>query len=275
MNLSLQPASNFSTKEIAAWLTRSFEKYFVPIEITEPVLLTMMRRDSLDLTESRVIFKEDAPCGVALIGRRGWTSRLAAMGIMLEARGSKVGSWAMPKLVEDARARGDREMVLEVIVQNESAVRLYQKNGFETKRKLLGYKNAELEAGKETPEDFDIRELGSLIGQYGLKDLPWQLSAETIAHHVPPARAFKMGDAYALISNPAGEHVSILSVLVMPGARSAGQSLRMMRALAAKFPDKTWHVPALYPEEMAGIFEKAGFEKEELEQYQMSLKLAG
>ncbi len=273
MTLTLQPASSFPVKDIASWLTRSFEAYFVPIEITETVLLTMIRRDSIDLTESRVILKDDIACGVALIARRGWTSRIGAMGIMLEARHSGIASWAMPILIEEARARGDREMVLEVITKNESAVKLYQKNGFGMIRTLVGYKHSALEAGKEKPQDFSIRELGRLVTLHGLRDLPWQLSGETVASHVPPACAFKLGDAYALISNPTVEHISILSVLVTPGARSAGQSLRMMRALAAQFPDKTWHVPALYPQEMGIIFEKAGFMKEELEQYQMSLTL--
>jgi hypothetical protein len=47
----------------------------------------------------------------------------------------------------------------------------------------------------------------------------------------------------------------------------------LLRALFAKYPNKTWHVPAIFPEEMTGFFEKAGFEKEDLGQFQMKLEL--
>ena len=41
----------------------------------------MVRKDGIDLAISRVLFTDDEPVGIALIARRGWTSRLAAMGI--------------------------------------------------------------------------------------------------------------------------------------------------------------------------------------------------
>jgi hypothetical protein len=36
---------------------------------------------------------------------------------------------------------------------------------------------------------------------------------------------------------------------------------------------KTWHVPAIFPEEFGNVFERAGFEKENLSQWQMKLSL--
>ena len=81
MTLQLTPASEFPISQLADLMTRSFEGYFVPINITESALLTMLKRDSIDLTFSRVLIHNDEPAGIALIARRGWTSRLAAMGI--------------------------------------------------------------------------------------------------------------------------------------------------------------------------------------------------
>jgi ribosomal protein S18 acetylase RimI-like enzyme len=63
-----------------------------------------------------------------MIARRGWTSRLAAMGITSNARSSGVGTWAMEQLIEEAKARGEKEMVLEVIEQNTAGVKLYEKS---------------------------------------------------------------------------------------------------------------------------------------------------
>lgn len=269
-----KPASEFSLLEIADLLTRGFEGYFVPIHITESVLSSMLRRDSIDLSASRILFNDEEPIGVALIARRGWTCRLAAMGIVSHARNIGAGTWAMEHLVEEARIRGDREMVLEVIEQNIAGVRLYKKSGFKIVRRLLGYKfeNPQFKSNDELQE-VDIRELARQVTYHGLKDLPWQLSGVTISHHTPPSRAFCLNDAYCLISDPSAEHVTISSVLVKARSRGAGLSPVLMRALFSRFPNKTWHVPAIYPEEICAVFDQLGMRREEISQLQMSLIL--
>ncbi len=269
-----KPANTASLAQFADLLTRGFEGYFFPINITEPVLLTMMRRDGIDLLESRLLLQDGEPVGAALIARRGWTSRLAAMGIVSSARNSGAGTWAMQHLIEEARARGDREMVLEVIEQNTAGVKLYQKVGFEIVRRLVGYKLEKPQTeSKDELQEVDIRELARLVTYHGLKNLPWQLSGATIMQFTPPARAFRLHDAYCLISNPEAEHVSISSVLVKTSSRGAGLSPVLMRALFARFPNKTWHVPAIYPEEICAVFDQVGMQREDISQWQMSLTL--
>ncbi len=279
-SFSLKPASEFSISQLADLFTHSFEGYFVPVNITESALLTMLRRDSIDLSASRVLLKEDEPIGMALIARRGWTSRLAAMGIISAARNGGAGTWTMDHLIQDARARGDKEMVLEVIEQNMAGVKLYQKVGFKTIRRLVGYKleNPSIaqnggRSGVNGLVEIDIRELARLVTYHGLKDLPWQLSGVTISHHTPPSRAFRLNDAYCLISDPEAEHVVISSVLVKARSRGAGLSPILMRAVFSRFPNKIWHIPAIYPEEMSVIFEQIGMKREEISQWQMFLTL--
>ena len=177
-------------------------------------------------------------------------------------------------------------MVLEVIEQNTAGVKLYQKVGFKTLRRLVGYKLenpyiaqgdvlAAADGGKSNVmkdlQEVDIRELARLVTCHGLKDLPWQLSGATIVHHTPPSRAFRWQDAYCLISNPEAEHVAISSVLVKSGSRGAGLSPVLMRAVFARFPNKVWHVPAIFPEEMSIIFEQVSMQREEISQWQMAL----
>ncbi len=62
------------------------------------------------------------------------------MGIVVNARNSGVGTWAMEQLIEEAKARGEKQMLLEVIEQNTAGVKLYEKVGFEKVRRLVGYK---------------------------------------------------------------------------------------------------------------------------------------
>jgi ribosomal protein S18 acetylase RimI-like enzyme len=273
-NLSLTPATELKISQLADLLSRGFEEYLVPIDITENVLLAMIRRDDIDLLESRVLHKDGEPIGVALISRRGWAGRLAAMGLMPNARNSGAGTWIMQQLIEEAQARGDREISLEVIEQNTAGVKLYQKVGFKIIRRLVGYniENPGVESTMELQE-MDITELAKQVADNGLGDLPWPLSGITLAHHTPPSRAFYLNDACCLISNPEVEHVSIVSVLVKVDLGGAGQGQALMRALFARFPNKTWHASPIYPEEMGFIFEQAGMQREEISQLQMSLTL--
>jgi GNAT superfamily N-acetyltransferase len=235
----------------------------------------MVRRDSTDLTSSRVLLADGEPAGIALIARRGWASRLAAMGIAQEFRGMGAGSWFMEQLIRDAFERGEREMVLEVIEQNEPAVHLYEKCGFEIVRRLIGFirKDAVEEEGHELHE-IDLREAGRLISQYGLTDLPWQLSGESIVQLNPPARAFRDGQAYIVISNPEAKDIVIWSLLVEPDARGDGLALGILKTVIAMYPGKTWHVSAILPEELGTVYETAGFTREQLSQWQMKLKLS-
>ena len=275
MPLDSKPASDYPLPDLTQLLNLSFENYLVPITFNLSQFLTMIRKDSVDLSASRVLLADDQPAGIALIARRGWTSRLAAMGILQSQRGKGIGSWFMDKLIQEARERNDYDMVLEVIEQNEYAVRLYQKCGFRSVRRLIGLTRKDAnESLKNFMEEIDLREAGSLISQYGLSDLPWQLAGETIAHMTPPACAFRNGPALAVISNPTAEHVVIWSLLVEPSARGKELGVDMLQRVIANHPGKTWHIPAIFPEEFGGIFEHAGFEQEELTQWQMRLMLS-
>jgi GNAT superfamily N-acetyltransferase len=201
------------------------------------------------------------------------------MGIAKEMRGKGAGSWFMERLIQESCERHDREMVLEVIEQNTPAVRLYQKFGFTPVRRLIGLtcqSNGSLHADRDAThalEEIDLGEMGRLILQHGLPDLPWQLSGESIALLNPPARAYKKGQAYAAISNPDAEHVVIWSLLVEPNARGNHLAADMLKSVINQHPDRIWHIPAIMPEELGVVFERAGFQREELSQWQMRLSL--
>jgi len=278
MDFDSKPASDYPLPDLVNYLNQGFEHYLIPIQFNVSQFLTMVRKDGIDLTSSRVLVADGNPSGIAMIARRGWTSRLAAMGISSDMRGKGAGTWFMNELVREACEREEREMVLEVIEQNEPAVALYKRSGFDVVRRLVGFERSpESETSDAKSGDFalleeiDLRTAGALISHCGLTDLPWQLSGESIAQMTPPARAYKNGQAYAVISNPEAEHVVVWSVLVEPDARGNDLGVKMLRDVIANHADKTWHVPAIFPEEFTELFERAGFEKEELSQWQMRL----
>jgi len=274
MDFDTKPASDYPVPDLVEILNRGFEGYFVPIAFDLTSFLNMMRKDGIDLTVSRVLFAGDESVGIALLARRGWTSRLAAMGIAQEFRGRGAGSWFMERLINEACERGEQEMVLEVIEQNEPAVRLYEKCGFQVVRKLISFSRKDaIEDEPHKLHEMDLREAGRFISQYGLSDLPWQLSGETIAQLNPPARAYSSGQVCIVISNPEAKDVVIWSLLVEAAAPENELALDLLKSVIAAYPGKTWHVPALFPEELGNIYERAGFVREELSQWQMKLSL--
>jgi len=263
------------TATAADVLRRGFADYFIPIPFDRALLLNMIPHDGVAPALSHLVLRDDEPVGCALIARRGWTSRLAGMAIVPDARRQGVGRWLMNELLNQARDRGDRQLVLEVIEQNDPAVHLYENCGFERIRRLVSLQLETPPAGE--PADLleiDIREAASAVSQHGLSDLPWQLSGESLALSSPPMKAYRLGPAAVVISNPAAERLAILSLVVEPDERRRGHATRLLQALFAAHPGKVWRVPALCPEEAAGPFIAFGFEPGELSQWQMTKDLA-
>ena len=278
MDFDTVPASNYSLPDLVKLLNRGFEDYFIPILFNIDMFSNMLRKDGIDLADSRVLIANDQACGIALIAYRRplRASRLAAMGIARETRGKGAGSWFMKELVREACERGDHEMELEVIEQNEPAVKLYRKYGFESIRRLVGYTlRGEDTQDNESSElhEISLPEVSRLISQYGLPDLPWQLSGDSVTQMNPPPLAYRRGQAYIVISNPEAEHVVIWSLLVAPEARGKRLGTELLKRVVAQHTGKTWHVPAILPEELGKVFERAGFEREKLSQWQMRLGL--
>jgi GNAT superfamily N-acetyltransferase len=273
MNFKLQSVLDYGLTKTASVLNLGFSDYFVPVQLDLFHFSDMVRVSTIDIGLSRVVFNDEKAVGVALIARRGWSSRLAAMSIIPDARRQKVGWWLMEQLIEEAKTRGDRRIDLEVIEQNEPAVKLYQKVGFRSIRRLLGYKTHQPEGEANQLVEIDLRELANLINLHGLQNLPWQLSGESLALKGPPNKAFQLGPSYAAITNPEADSIVVSSILTLPNERGKGYGAKLLRALFVKFPRKTWSIPAIYPEEIGGFFEALGFEIQELSQFQMELLL--
>jgi GNAT superfamily N-acetyltransferase len=270
MNITFQTALEHGLEPTAALLTQGFSGYFVPIQIPLAGLLTMVRHDSVDLQLSRVLIKDEQPVGVALIARRGWTSRLAAMSIIPEARGKGIGAVCVRQLLDEARARGDKAMTLEVIEQNTPGVALYKKCGFQIQRRLMGFTGQpQVEKPDLVLKTVDVREVARNLIAHGPDDLPWQDSGETLAQLGPPSIAYASDASYVALSNPEAATIAIRAIVTLPHMRRRGAATELVRAVIAHHPGKTWRVAAHFPEELAGLFEKVGLARDQLSQWQM------
>lgn len=256
-----------------------FQGYIVPVRTTAESWERRFRSEHLDPFASRIYQRDGADVAVLFICRRGWTSRVGGMAVAPDARGGGLGRRVMQDAIADARARGDRALLLEVIEQNTPAVMLYQSLGFRTMRRLVGYRAApgQGEGPADALREVDPLELARVAHVEGEPELPWQLAPETLSAATAPARAFALRDhAYAMIGNAQAETLT-LSALVVPRVhRRKGWGTRMLRALAAAFPGKPWQAVAIIPAELApGFFARAGWERQEISQFEMRLELGG
>lgn len=278
MSFNFVSVVDYGLAPAAEVFTRGFSDYFVKIVGSPAMLVQMARVDSVDLAASKVVLRDGVAVGAALMARRGWTCRLAGMAIVPEGRRQGAARATVEHLLSEAQARRDRAMVLEVIEQNEPAVKLYETCGFRRVRRLAGFVSA-ADAGRETDsgevklEEIDLRSVGTKIASYSGLNLPWQLSGETVAQLGPPHRGFACGHAGLAISDPEGSSVGIRALAAEGMEAYPERGGALLQAVRVKFPGKEWRMGALWPEELAPVFAGAGFTRTPLSQWQMECPL--
>jgi GNAT superfamily N-acetyltransferase len=277
-SIASRPVADCTSEEVVAALGRGFEGYLVPLRFTAQAYERRFRAENLDPFASRVYERDGAPVGVMLIARRGWTSRVAAMGFAPEVRGQGLGRRFLQEAIEEARERRDRAMLLEVFEQNPPALALYTKLGFRTIRRLIGWKRepGPVEGGTgEILTEIDPLDFGRLVSREGEKDLPWALQPETLAAATLPARAYSLGGrAYALVADPMAEKITLTALLVPQAHRRQGWGSRLVRALTTAFSDRPWSVSPVVPEDLVGdFFTKLGWGGWEISQWEMRLEM--
>ncbi len=273
------PVAELTSREVADALTRAFEGYLPgPVDVDARAYERRFRAEDLDPFVSRVYRLNRSVAGILLVARRGWTSRIAGMGVAPTVRGRGLGRLIVTEALREARARGDRSVLLEVFERNTPAVRLYQKLGFRAQRRLIGYRRepGKLSPGKTgTLTEADPLGVARIVAREGERDLPWMLAAETISAITSPARAYHLDHrAYAVIENPETGPLVLATLIVRQAERRKGWGSRLLHALEAEFPDRPFFVPAIVPEGPVGTFlVELGWEPEPLSQSEMVLKL--
>src|ERR1700740_2834928 len=137
--LTSRTVAQCTSEEVTAAMVHCFQGYPVPMRLTPEKYEIRSRAENLDPFASKIYYSKGAPAAVAMIARRGWTSRLAAMAVAPHFRGRGLGKNVLKVGLEDAGLRKDRTMILEVFEQNPAAVSLYTGPGFRPVRRLLGY----------------------------------------------------------------------------------------------------------------------------------------
>jgi hypothetical protein len=156
-------------------------------------------------------------------------------------------------------------------------VELYRACGFQTIRRLVGFAgpprlDAVVPAGLT---EVDLGEVAAAVTRYGLPDLPWQISGETLAQLTPPNMAYALDGALIALTDPAQSIVTIRGLIAEPAIGDGTPPCRdreaaLLRAVMAKHPGKEeWRFSAVWPEELAPLITPAGLPRSPLTQWQM------
>ena len=175
------------------------------------------------------------------------------MGVVREAQDQGVGKWLMGEVIDQARARGDRVLTLEVIEQNPRAVRVYERCGFVARRRLLGFAGENLTGSVAPLESIDVAQAATKISAWSMADLPWPCSGESLAHDGPPGVAYRLGESCAILSDPSLTRITLRGFAVPPEQQGKGAATRLLAAVLAAHPGKHWQMPAVCPEELQPI----------------------
>jgi len=275
LTTTFMPAADLAYPELAKLFERSFENYVVPMRATPSGTEARNRIEHVDLFASQIALHGAEPVALALIARRGRRSRLAAMGVVVRARGSGVARALLDRLILDGRARGDETLILECIASNERALRLYRRAGFVETRRLVGWRAGGLVGVAQPVVEIDPAELGRRLARSEHDALPWQLAPETLAALTAPMRGWTIDGSAVAVGAVLDHELALRGVFTPPALRRAGHAARLLRGLAAAFAPLRLAIAPIIPEglgaELAGHL---GLVPHELSQVEMALPLA-
>ncbi|MEO0725587.1 MAG: GNAT family N-acetyltransferase [Bacteroidota bacterium] len=154
---------NVTIADLAASFNTAFAGYFVPINFSVEGMEERIRRARIDLQQSVGVFEGEKLVAFMLtgVGEEGHKKLAynAGTGVIPAFRGQRLVQrmydWAEPKW----RAAGFTDLTLEVIVENDKAIKAYQRVGFTVDRRLVAYEYNSETAAVSSELLTEVREL--------------------------------------------------------------------------------------------------------------------
>lgn len=141
MNITYKRLSHVSFEDALALFNKGFEGYLIPMNLTMEQFIGRFGMEGLSVELSVVAFDGDRPIGFILQGIRenngikiSWNG---GTGITPEYRGKGLGALLMKEAERILLENEVAISTLEALSENEPAIKLYEKCGYEIKDKLL------------------------------------------------------------------------------------------------------------------------------------------
>lgn len=237
--------------ELLDLFNRAYSDYLVPLGLDLATLGRIVESSDIDLAASPVAELEGAPVGFALLGIRGHEGWIGGMGVVPEERRRGLGAALTEAALEEARVRGVRIVRLEVLEQNEPAILLYARLGFEHERDLDVWSLADGGPPVAEAAEVEVADAHRWISERRPSREPWQRADGTLAHvlrgePVPGALELRDGGERvgAVVHAAAGGSATVLQLavtgdepverarLLVEAVRTTGDGVRWLNAPA-------------------------------------------
>ncbi len=276
--MEIIPAVEYSYQELADLFTEGFVGYPVPVKFSREEFCTFVRMSSVDLTISPVARMDGKDVGVLLLGTKGWSMRGAGMGIISDYRNMGIGTELIKEWIKIGQANGYKHLVLEVIDDNDPAIKIYKNCGFMIKHKLAGYERevGALDTGfDDMLDEIDPLNVSRILAVESFSDLTWQYSSEYFAGLGSKSIGLSLnGKSFAIVTPKTDDTIRINSLVTRGSERQKGWAKRTISAIIKKYPEKKLELLAALPEHIAPeLLKSCGFEKIKIGQVEMTFEL--
>jgi ribosomal protein S18 acetylase RimI-like enzyme len=165
----------------------AFSDYFVPLQMTGKQFRNHIAQNNVNLNLSVGAFAGNKMVGFTLNGFGEWNDKATAYdagtGVVPGFRRQKIGQTMFAFLLPKLKEIGTEQILLEVLSQNENAIKLYCKLGFKETRKLLFFEQTATFATK-TSSAIEIRQLKkpdwNQLKSFGDGRPSWQFSSRSL-----------------------------------------------------------------------------------------------
>ena len=145
MRLESVKLTEYNLLEFIELVNRIFEDYSIPIKWDVYNFELDARENSISLDDSFVFFEGGKAVSFILVCIRKDRARIDAMGVIKERRGMGIGNYMMEYVIDRLRWKKVNRVILEVIEDDERAIKFYMKNKFRHVRKLESFMKGEIE----------------------------------------------------------------------------------------------------------------------------------
>ena len=275
----IRPAVEIEFDTLVRVFNAGYSGYPVPVHIEAPQLRHHLDQNAIDLEASRIALADEAVVGVGLLGIRGERGWIGGLGVIPIFRQQGVGRAIMRATLEEASARGLKQVQLEVIDGNTAAHNLYLDLGFSDVRRLLILEcsitpNDEIDNQPEL-KHLNLAEALDYFHAFHSIPNPWQRDYPSLTRLDPTYAGWAIASneeplAYA-IGRATDKAIQLADVAFAPGHPEALTNL--IEQIHQQHPATTAHLVNLGADDPAWpLLEMLGY-RETLGQHEMCLIL--
>ncbi|WP_295810646.1 GNAT family N-acetyltransferase [uncultured Nitratireductor sp.] len=160
-------AESFSGAELREAMVDAFSDYQIPLTLSQPAFDLMMKQRGLDRRHSRVAIVDGRVAAIWLMSLRDERAYLISSGTRPTFRGRGLAKTLAQNCIAALADIGVRSIQLEVLRDNEKAIRLYQSIGMQLRRRL---------------DCYTVTARSGVRNDADMSSVPWQLIETEVAN---------------------------------------------------------------------------------------------